>query len=284
MSQSSEPPERVSVADAVAGDLVARDRRTASPALHATTRDRTYTYFDLCNTTAKAGNVLRHVGVRPEDTVAIDPRLAPETVFTVLGAALIGARVTTDLAVGERGDARALVVHADRESEVTAPPGTSLVVFGAKPDGSDATHWETEVWSENPAAPPAPTEPTDPLFVGGGSGGGDGDGGSGGGDGESRDESETVSHQTALAAADDLAEAFELDGATAVSVETEFTDFRTLVAGVLAPLAVGGQITLGSDDSATDGDGVEASDTPTADRRTVTVGDTIPLSRVELDG
>lgn len=273
MSQSSEPPERVSVADAVAGDLVARDRRTASPALHATTRDRTYTYFDLCNTTAKAGNVLRHVGVRPEDTVAIDPRLAPETVFTVLGAALIGARVTTDLAVGERGDARALVVHADRESDVTAPPGTSLVVFGAKPEGSDATHWETEVWSENPAAPPAPTEPTDPLFVGGGSG-----------DGESADESEAVSHQTALAAADDIVEAFELDGTTAVVVETDFADFRTIVAGVLAPLAVGGQVTLGSDDPATNSDGVEGSDTATPDRRTVTVGDTIPLSRIALDG
>ncbi|MFB6176592.1 MAG: hypothetical protein ABEI99_05525 [Halobaculum sp.] len=84
MSESSEPPERVAVADAVVGDLVGRDRRTASPALHAAGRDRTYSYFDLCNTAAKAGNVLRHVGVRPGDTVTVDPRSAPETVFTVL--------------------------------------------------------------------------------------------------------------------------------------------------------------------------------------------------------
>lgn len=278
MSQSSEPPARVAVVDAVAGDLVARDRRTGSAALHATGRDRTYSYFDLCNTTAKAGNVLRHVGVRPEDTVAVDPRPAPETVFTVLGAALIGARVTTDISVGERGDARALVVHADREGDVTAPPGTSLVVFGAKPDGSDATHWETEVWSENPAAPPAPTDPSDPLFVGDGDGNGDGaDSGNG------SDTSEIVTHQTALAAADDLIEVFELDGAAAVAVETDFSDPRTLVAGVLAPLAAGGQVTLRATDSTDSGDETDSAGNATTDRKTVTVGDTVSLSRVDLD-
>ncbi|MFB6176593.1 MAG: hypothetical protein ABEI99_05530 [Halobaculum sp.] len=175
--------------------------------------------------------------------------------------------MTTDLAVGERGDARALVVHADRESEVTAPPGTSLVVFGAAPDGSEATHWESEVWSENPAAPPAPTEPTDPVFVYDGESAG-----------ERADGDWPVSHQTALAAADDICVEFDVDGDTAVVVETDFSDVRTLVAGVLAPLVAGGQTRLAASGETTEpGDSIDGDDEP------LVVGDTIPLARVDLD-
>lgn len=203
----------------VVGDLLARDRRSPDPALHAVGRDRTYSYFDLCNTAAKAGNVLRHVGVRPGDTVAVEPRRDPETALTALGAWLIGARVTPRVAatVAETDlSPRALAVHADAERAVTAPPGTSLVVFGGEPTTGGATHWETEVWSENPAAPPAPTGADDPAR----------------GDG--------TTHRRLLDLATATRETGELDARTAVVAAGDPASARARAAGLLAPLAVGG--------------------------------------------
>ena len=203
----------------VVGDLLARDRRSPDPALHAVGRDRTYSYFDLCNTAAKAGNVLRHVGVRPGDTVAVEPRRDPERALTALGAWLIGARVTprvTAVTDDTGPSPRALVVRGDTESAVTAPPGTSLVVFGEKPATDGATHWETEVWSENPAAPPAPTGADDPAL----------------GDG--------TTHRQLLDRAAATRETAALDARTAVIAAGDPGSWRATAAGLLAPLVVGG--------------------------------------------
>jgi hypothetical protein len=111
---------------------------------------------------------------------------------------------------------RALVVHADAESAVTAPPGTSLVVFGEEPTTDGATHWETEVWSENPAAPPAPTGGDDPAL----------------GDG--------TTHRQLLDTAATAGENAELDARTAVVAAGDPASARGNAAGLLAPLAVGG--------------------------------------------
>ncbi|MEZ3114350.1 AMP-binding protein [Halobaculum sp. MBLA0147] len=250
----TETPSVASTATTV-GDLVARDRRRPAPALHATTRDRTYSYFDLCNTAAKAGNVLRHVGVRPGDTVAVDPTAHPESVLTALGAGLIGATVTFDPAVGEHGDARALVVHTDREEAVTAPPGTSLVVFGAQPTTEGATHWETEVWSENPMAPPAPTGTDDPAVA---------------------VADETVSHRTLLATAGEPAP----DPDTAVVLATGRLDATTYGAGVIAPLAAGGVAVV-----TPAGDGEEDGGRDTNDATRDSAGDTDdPAGSLTADG
>jgi hypothetical protein len=266
-TERNDAPERLDTADAVVGDLVARERRSGSPALHAAARERTYSYFDLCNTAAKAGNVLRHVGVRPGDTVAIEPRRDPEVVFTVLGAAQLGATVALDPAVGDRGDARALVIHTERESEMAAdgnetptPPGTSLVVFGGEPTTSGATHWESEVWSENPAAPPAPTTRADPLFR------------------VSEDATFTdgslLSHAAVLDAAEAVIERASLDRDTTVVVRDGFADPRALVVGVLAPLIVGGRVLLPSDGEDTEEDhgDPDGEDHVVVDPETVTFG------------
>ncbi|MFC7137131.1 hypothetical protein [Halobaculum litoreum] len=76
---------------ALVGDLVARERRSERLALHAAELDRTYSYFDLCNTAYKVGNVLSHRGVREGDRLVVDPTPLPEPVLTFLGAALLGA-------------------------------------------------------------------------------------------------------------------------------------------------------------------------------------------------
>ena len=211
------------------GELVARERRNDTLAVYAAAQDRTYSYFDLCNTAAKAGNVLRHVGVRPGDTVWIEPRPDPEPVITALGAAQLGAVVRFvgphDGKAGWLADEQptAVVVHAAAESVASVDPGTSLVVYGDKPDGAGVTHWETEVWSENPAAPPAPIGPTDPVLAVG------------------RDQ---YSHRTLLATAEAACERASITADTTVALRASLTDPRVLAAGVFAPLSVGGTVAL----------------------------------------
>ncbi len=271
-SARSDETGPVETTGAVIGDLVARERRSGAPALVAVARDRTYSYFDLCNTAAKAGNVLRHVGVRPGDTVAVEPRHDPEVTLTTLGAALIGATVTHETGVGDAGESRAAVVHAETESAVDPPPGTSLVVFGDSPSTTGATHWESEVWSENPAVPPAPTEPDDPAIQLGA-----------GNPSSGHDDRGSVSHRRLLCAATRVRDRLELDTETAVVLGSDPADPRSYAAGVLAPLAAGGTVVLPRDDSESalraavervaggDGDATES----TLDcRRTVAVGDT----------
>ncbi|MEZ3143019.1 AMP-binding protein [Halobaculum sp. MBLA0143] len=252
----------------VVGDLVGRGRRSPAPAVHAAARDRTYSYFDLCNTAAKAGNVLRHVGVRPGDTVAVEPRRAPEVAFTALGAWLIGATVAPTVAPGEAGDARALVVAAAAESAVTAPPGTSLVVFGDAPTTDGATHWEAEVWSENPAAPPAPTTADDTAvsLV----------------DAADTPDATPVSHDRLLGLAGAAVDAAEIDARTAVVAAGDPASPRAIATGLLAPLAAAGTTVSVDGPTPSASDAPAAPDNrPTADE--TAVGEAVAAAR-ELDG
>ncbi|QLG62360.1 AMP-binding protein [Halorarum salinum] len=219
-------------------DLLARDRRDGAPALHASESDRTYSYHDLCTTAYKVGNVLSHLGVRRGDRVAIEPRRAPEPVLTFLGAALLGA--TAGFRVDDGTDARAVLVHVDREAGLALPPGSRLLAFGGEPDRPTTTHWEAEVWSENPAFPPTEYDPTDAVLVA---------------------EGETFPHRDLLEVASGVVDSLDLDGESSVTPRAPLSDPRAVAAGVLAPLLVGGAIRLpsGGEDGAgtvavTDGD------------------------------
>lgn len=236
----------------VIGELVARERRSDRLAMRAARLDRTYSYFDLCNTAAKAGNVLRHVGVRPGDVVWIEPRPDPEPILTFLGAAQLGAVVrfagphdTGDWLADEQP--AAALVHAAAESAASPDPGTSLVVYGDEPTGAAATHWETAVWSENPAAPPAPTEPDDPALAA---------------------ESARHSHRALLAAAETARERGPITERSTVVVRASLAEPRAVAAGLLAPLAAGGAITLPDPD--------EPVQESAGDRTVVTVGEGPP--------
>ncbi|PSQ08080.1 acetyl-CoA synthetase [Halobacteriales archaeon QS_6_71_20] len=224
------------------GDLVARDRRSDRLALRAAEFDRTYSYFDLCNTACKAGNVLRHLGVREGDRVVVDPIAAPEPVLTFLGAALLGAVTEFDADPGGDTDAHAVVVPVGREDEFDLPGGSSLCVFGGEPDRPGTTHWEAEVWSENPAFPPTAHEAAAPVLRGTASE-------------DPTDAARTRSHADLLAAAGDAAAALGLDADARVAVRAPLSDPRTVAAGVIAPLAAGGTVALPDRDAALDAEG-----------------------------
>jgi len=245
------------------GDLLARDRRSDRPALHAAELDRTYSYFDLCNTAYKAGNVLSHVGVREGDRIVVDPGRDPQPIFTFLGAALLGAVTEFDPDPGRECDARAVVVPVEREGEFALPGGSKLVAFGGDPDRPETTHWEQEVWSENPAFPPTFHDPTDPVLRGR----------------VDDDDPRAFSHADLLGAAGAAVDALALDADSRVAVRAPLTDPRTVAAGVLAPLAAGGTAVLARSDG---GPAVDATTAIVDGDATAPEGRTLAVESVSL--
>ncbi|SMO44514.1 hypothetical protein [Halorubrum cibi] len=206
----------------VVGDLLARDRRSRDPAL-VTPDGRERTAHDLITNAYKAANVLRYLGAREGSTVAVDPTPGLHATLAFLGAAGLGAAVRFDPIAGIAAGDRVVVAPVDREGSLDPKPGTNLAAFDGPPERSETTHWEQELWSENPATPPAMVSPNDPVV---------------------RSERGDVSHRRLLDAAEVVATERGIDAGTRVVVRTTFADPRTLAAGVVAPLARGGVVVL----------------------------------------
>lgn len=218
------------------GDLLARERRTEGLALRALTPDgldRTYSYRDALTTAWKAGNFLRHLGVRgvaeaPDgriSTVEVEPDPLPEPVLTFLGAAGLGARTAFDPRAD--GRARVTVVGVDEAERYDPPPGSRLVVYGGAPESPAVEHWEQEVWSENPRAHPARIDPDDAVLVAA---------------------DERHSHGTVLGAARRVVETAGLEPGDRVAVRASLADPRVVVAGVVAPLYAGSAVVFPDDE------------------------------------
>lgn len=205
----------------VIGDLVARERRSDRPALRVDGA-ASYSYRDLCTTAWKAGNVLRHYGVAAGREVAIEPVARPAPLLTFLGAACIGA--TTRFDPREGTDARAVLVPVEDESTYDLAPGSKLFVYGGRPSDPGAIHWETDVWSENPALPPYEVDADDPALAVDG---------------------RTHAHRDLLDAAGSVVEEYGFDADTRVAVRGRLGHPGVVVAGVLAPLLAGGTVVVG---------------------------------------
>jgi hypothetical protein len=218
----------------VVGDLVARDRRSDALALRTDSRAGSYSYEKLCTNAWKAGNLLSHYGVRGDATVVIDAgeSLSPPPLTAFLGAALLGATVRFEPPESGRSgrsgppesvETRALVVPASRIEVYDPAPGTTVLAYGDVPEGPTVTHFEREVWSENPTTPPNEVAPDDALLA---------------------VDADRVTHRRAVEAAERVAEEVGLNEADLVAPRASLTDPAVVVAGVLAPLSVGGSILL----------------------------------------
>ncbi|GAB7012883.1 hypothetical protein JCM18549_11540 [Halolamina salina] len=205
----------------VVGDLLGRDRRSDRPALVVDGRERSY--HELITNAYKAGNVLRYHGVGEGRTVAVAPVPDLPPLLAFLGAAQLGAATRFDPAAGSDAGDRLLLVPAAEEAAYDPGPGTKLAVFGGEAADAETIDWEESVWSENPAFPPTEIDPGTPLLV-------DGD--------------RTVSHGDALAAAAEVADLRGLDADSRVVLRASLADPAAVVAGVLAPLLVGGCVVL----------------------------------------
>ena len=206
----------------VVGDLLARDRRSRDLAI-VTPDGRERTYHDLITNAYKAANVLRYLGAREGATVAVHPDPGFHPTLAFLGAAGLGASVRFDPAAGLDAGDRVVLVPTAEESTADPAPGTNLAVFGGPPARPETTHWEQELWSENPGMVPSTVEPADPVVSGPGS---------------------PISHQRLLALADAATRTAAIDADTRVVVRAPITDHRALAAGVVAPLVTGGTVVL----------------------------------------
>ncbi|WP_436343832.1 hypothetical protein [Natronorubrum sp. FCH18a] len=210
-------------------DLLTRDLRDDRTALVDTT-GREFDNHWLCTTSWKAGNFLRHAGVRKDVTVGIVGE-GPLSLLAFFGTTLLEGATRfdppTDLA--DEDDFRALVAPVtDLESgDYALPRGSQRVGYGQKPEEPDIHHFDAGVWSENPAFPPLDIDPETTLLT----------------DGE-----RTASHGAALETAGDVVEAYGLEAGDRVVVRDSLADPRVVVAGVLAPMLAEGVIVLAGDE------------------------------------
>lgn len=206
----------------VVGDLLERDRRTREPAL-VTPGGSERTYHDLITNAYKAANVLRYLGAREGSTVAIDPNPGFHTTVAFLGAARLGAAVRFDPQAGIAAGDRVVVAPIADEAALDPDPGTNLTVFGGPPNRPETTHWEEELWSENPATPPSDVDPDDIVI---------------------RNGDDDVSHRTLLTLATRFADDYGMEGGTRVVLRASFAESHAVAAGVVAPLSRGATVVL----------------------------------------
>ena len=204
------------------GDLLARDRRSRDAAL-VTPDGRERTYHDLITNGYKAANVLRYLGVRTGATVAVDPTPGFHTTLAFLGAAAVGAPVRFDPKAGIEAGDRVVLVPVAAAIALDPAPGTKLAAFGGPPERPETTHWEQELWSENPGMPPSDVDPNDAAVLGANG---------------------QFSHRDLCSVAAAAVEAAEMTAEKRVVLRRPLSDAPALAAGLVAPLSVGGVAVL----------------------------------------
>ncbi|PSQ34877.1 hypothetical protein BRD08_08480 [Halobacteriales archaeon SW_10_66_29] len=229
--------------EATLKELIADAKDREGTVLDAAKRSAPYSYREFASNCYKAGNLLGHYGVHPGAAVAVavGPKEAPtasgagddvpghldsaDPLLAILGGASVGA--TVDVTPAEPVESRALVAPAWRSSETV--PRCSTLAYGGPPEDPAVAHFEAELWSENPTAPPEHVDPEDPAL---------------------RADGETFTHETLLAVAGDVVADHGLDDTSQVMLSASLTEPGALVTGVLAPLLVGATVVLpdGADD------------------------------------
>lgn len=198
---------------AVLGDLLARDERRSQPAVSMPEVDRAMSYHDFITTAYKSGNVLRYLGLSADATLAVDPTPRPEPLLALLGAAQLGATTTFD----PTAEARVRLVAVDDEATYKDHTGR-LAVFGGAPEATATTHWEQEVWSENPAFPPTQVDPESTALVA---------------------SDERYSHRRLLNMAEGVVDELALKKGSRFAVRTPLSAPETIGGGLVTALAAG---------------------------------------------
>ena len=237
------------------GDLLARDRRSRDAAL-VTPDGRERTYHDLITNGYKAANVLRYLGVRAGATVAVDPTPGFHATLAFLGAAAVGAPVRFDPETGIAAGDRVVLAPVATATTFDPAPGTNLAAFGGPPERPETTHWEQELWSENPGTPPSDVGPDDPAVVG-----------------ADREYGHRELGSVAAAAVD----AAEMTAETRVVLRRPFSDAPALAAGLIAPLSVGGTAVLATGSG--DGEAADRVDGPRGDVAVAPAAASVPEPR-----
>ena len=236
----------------VLGDLLPRARRREQPAVEFPTSDRAMSYHDFFTNAYKSGNVLRFLGVRASATVAIEATPAPEPFLAFLGAAQLGAGATFE----PTAEPRVRLVPVDRETDDDIPAGTKLAVYGGPPESPATTHWEQEVWSENPGFPATEVDPDTPVLL---------------------TDNKDYSHRELLAAADSVVDALDLGGDSRLAIRVPLSTPAAIVGLVAALAAEATAILVGETDRAVEADAALIAAGATAPESVTVAADSVGL-------
>lgn len=220
------------------GDVFARERRSDDVAL-VDDAGREYDYHWLCTAAWKAGNFLRHAGVRRGVTVGV-VGTGPLALLAFFGTGLLRGTTRFDPPrdLADAAAFRAVVAPTGELGAYDLPRGAQRVGYGSDPDAPDVHHFDAGLWSENPSFPSLEIDSETPLLTDG----------------------ETVwSHGEAHEAAATVVTEYGLDPSRRVVVRTASFDYETVVAGVIAPLVAGSTIVLerGESSATTDPDAAD---------------------------
>ncbi|MFB6299567.1 MAG: hypothetical protein ABEH65_04835 [Halobacteriales archaeon] len=223
----------------VLGDLLARDRQLDGTVLQAVSSGRSYEYHRFATTAMKAGNFFRQYGVGIDVPIGIADERVPEPLLGLFGGLLLGATVRFDPPTAF--DGRIVLTRADRGKDFSLPADGTVIVYSEEPADPAMGYFERGIWSENPTFPPTVVE-SETLAL--------------------RTPERTYTHGTLLTAATQLIEANAITAEDTVTLRGSLTSPAVLVAGVFAPLVVGGTIRLVSgDDETSDGPELIVDDT-----------------------
>jgi hypothetical protein len=228
-------------------DLLAHGRERDGTVLDAPGRTTPHSYREFATGAWKAGNLLRHYGVRPGSRVALvvgpkapgpddDPGWladAADPLLALFGAAAVGA--TANLTPDTPVDARALVLPDAWLGRYDAGPGCSRVAYGGPPDQPGIAHFERERWSENPTEPPGSVAPGDTAL---------------------RADGREFTHADLVDAASGVVRDYGLEAGEAVAVDAPLTGAGAVAAGVVAPLVAGAIIRPVGDEASVSEKGV----------------------------
>ncbi|MFP9192190.1 hypothetical protein [Natronosalvus vescus] len=243
------------------GGCFERDRRSERPVLEDGT-GRTFDAHWLRTSAWKAGNFLRHTGVRRGVTVGISGS-GPLALLALFGTGLLEGTVRFDPPRDGRSidGLRTVVAPVDELDTYDLPPGAQRVGYGGKPTNPAVHHFDAGLWSENPSFPPLEIDPETPLLTNG---------------------TRTYDHGTVLAAAREVVEDWGLETGDRVVVEAPLSDPRTVVAGVVAPLLVDAITVLPGTETKYEGAEILI-DRASTERHGATAGRRRPVSSVELE-
>lgn len=184
--------------------------------------ERTYDSARFVDSVFKTGNYLRHCGVHEGSVVEVVQVTEPETIFGILGTALLEGRVTFEM--GRADSPAARLGPTEQLDAFDIPPGCTAIGFGTPPANPSWAYFEREVWSENPFFPPVEFDPQQPFLDTGATDG---------------------SFQTLLQQARTGSESFESEDV--VAIRDSIGEPGVFVAGVLGPLVAGATILLPDD-------------------------------------
>ena len=204
-------------------DWFSRDRRSDRTVLVDET-GRSYDAHWVITTAWKAGNFLRHTGIRRGVTVGVAGR-GPIPLLAFFGTTLLEGTTWFDppRSLASNSSVRTVVASVDAIDEYDLAPGTQRVGYGGRPDDPSVHALDPGLWSENPSFPPISIDPETTVLT---------------------DGARTYDHHDVLSAARAVATKYDVDTGAQVRVRGPLSDPRTVVAGIVAPLVGGGVIVL----------------------------------------